>query len=454
MTIFILVHGTWAKHAAWTLPDLQLRKHIEARLNEAGQSALFEPVPWGGHNFGRSRLAAADAIAKHVRALHSANEDEQIFLIGHSHGGSAIAYFIKHYPALAKCTTGTAFLSTPFVATRPRPRCTSLLDALLLSFGILVLAFFTGIITIANYIAYTFFDLSDSVFIMSSVLISLLVGALLVFLPLRKLRIGLLQYVDRTLPKRLSDVATVNIPPGNYICLRAMGDEAAGILSLAHLASWFINVIGAIATIPIIYVETLWRWLTRTRTGMVLGIMAISIFPLWMVWSFANITLDAAFCAFAEAMGGKTINCGNLLVHAIVFPGFTVLDYGASGVLFNVLFNAMAALSPLFVICLALMFAYSVILLFVLSVSTGWLALFGWLGPGLALFGDLAVEPTPEGALTLMHVDWKAQNTKSLLALNHSRTYVNPDALRYITKWVIEHLMLHSQSGETARQTL
>jgi pimeloyl-ACP methyl ester carboxylesterase len=127
MATFILVHGTWAKHAPWTLPGSLLRKHIEALATEAGQLAHFEPLPWGGHNFGRSRLAAAHAIAEKVRSLTSAGNDEKLFLIGHSHGGSAIAYFLKHYPALVESITGVAFLSTPFVATRLRPRCTSLL---------------------------------------------------------------------------------------------------------------------------------------------------------------------------------------------------------------------------------------------------------------------------------------------------------------------------------------
>lgn len=452
MTIFILVHGTWAKHSPWTLPDSQLRKHIEARLNEAGQSAFFELVPWGGHNFGRSRLAAADKIAEHVKALHSANEDEQIFLIGHSHGGSAIAYFLKHYPTLAKRITGTAFLSTPFVATRLRPRCTSLLDAILFAFGILVLSFCCSVFSIIETIAASLFvdsfDPLDIVWPISILVSSLLVGVLLVYFPLRKVRTGLRQYVDRTLPGRLSDVATVNIPAGNYIYLRAMGDEAAGILSVAHLASWFINVIGAVATIPIICISALWRRLTSTRTGTIIGVISVSIFPVWIVSSLTMIVYGPVSCAFAEAMGGKPIDCRYTL-YSIVFPGFTGFDDGVSGLWFN----AMAVLSPLFVICLALMLAYSVILLFVLSVSTVWLALFGWLGPGLALFGDLAVEPTPEGAVTLMHVDWEAGNTESILALNHSRTYVNPDALKYIATWIIGHLMLHSQNVETARQT-
>ena len=41
------------------------------------------------------------------------------FLIGHSHGGSIIAYWIKQAPRNAERIAGAAFLSTPFVAVQP-----------------------------------------------------------------------------------------------------------------------------------------------------------------------------------------------------------------------------------------------------------------------------------------------------------------------------------------------
>jgi hypothetical protein len=44
------------------------------------------------------------------------------------------------------------------------------------------------------------------------------------------------------------------------------------------------------------------------------------------------------------------------------------------------------------------------------------------IGLGPALFADFAVEPTPSGSVSLVHVDWNAQKPESVLALNHSKT--------------------------------
>lgn len=149
---------------------------------------------------------------------------------------------------------------------------------------------------------------------------------------------------------------------------------------------------------------------------------------LWWPLYLLRLRKTRCICHFADLGGG---------------PIFLLVDlwsYEIDDLLMEILMFGPLMLSPVFSAAVLSTIAYSVIMAPVVSVSTLFLAFFGWIGPGLALFGDLAVEPTPEGPVTLIHIDWKAQHAESIFALNHSRTYANPDALRYITKWIGDHL--------------
>jgi triacylglycerol esterase/lipase EstA (alpha/beta hydrolase family) len=113
---FLLVHGTFAKSAHW--PALQ--KGLAEAARATGETAYFKQLSWSGQNRAAARQGAASAILKSVQDIQSNSNNERIFLIGHSHGGSAIAYFLKQYTEVEKTLNGCAFLSTPFIAMRPR----------------------------------------------------------------------------------------------------------------------------------------------------------------------------------------------------------------------------------------------------------------------------------------------------------------------------------------------
>ena len=125
MATFILVHGTFAKAAHW--PALQDGLALAARA--AGEHSQFNELTWSGKNRASARQAAASEISSVVQNIQSTSRNERIFIIGHSHGGSAIAYFLKEYPCLAKTLTGCVFLSTPFIAIRPRTQAFRIVSA-------------------------------------------------------------------------------------------------------------------------------------------------------------------------------------------------------------------------------------------------------------------------------------------------------------------------------------
>jgi triacylglycerol esterase/lipase EstA (alpha/beta hydrolase family) len=96
MATFILVHGTFAKSAHWPF----LQDSLAETARAAGDEPLFEQLTWTGRNRARARQAAASAIFTSLQKIQRTSANEKIFLIGHSHGGSAIAYFLKEHPFL------------------------------------------------------------------------------------------------------------------------------------------------------------------------------------------------------------------------------------------------------------------------------------------------------------------------------------------------------------------
>jgi pimeloyl-ACP methyl ester carboxylesterase len=222
MATFLLVHGTFAKSADW--PALQ--DSVAEAAREAGESGYFQQVPWSGKNRAAAREAAASTILKSVQDIRSNSYNEKVFLIGHSHGGSAIAYFLKEHPEAAKTLAGCAFLSTPFVAIRPRT------DPLWFIVGLIFFPYVTFIslwnkITspegIEKHLNTSIMNDALAYFfpIFSSCAIAALLWLALAFVK----RATAPQQVEQSIRQQTAD-----IPGGNYLFLRCSGDEAAAEL--------------------------------------------------------------------------------------------------------------------------------------------------------------------------------------------------------------------------------
>jgi pimeloyl-ACP methyl ester carboxylesterase len=222
MATFILVHGTFAKSAQWPF----LQDSLAETARAAGDEPFFEQLTWTGRNRARARQAAASAIFASVQKIQRTSANEKIFLIGHSHGGSAIAYFLKEHPEAAKTLAGCAFLSTPFVAIRPRREALRLM-AILLIFPVLA---FLGL--------WCFQGLSNDEWLEANAVYFF--GVLLVF---GIVKLAMVFFIKRaTDPQKLVEQSirqqTANIPAGNYLFLRCSGDEAAAALSAGQFIAW------------------------------------------------------------------------------------------------------------------------------------------------------------------------------------------------------------------------
>jgi hypothetical protein len=109
--VVTLVHGTWARHAAWTLPSSRLCRTL---CKEAQGPVRFERFLWSGWNTVTSRHRAVTRLIAQLAASQTRWPHARHFVIGHSHGGN-IAFQAMRERSVAERIAGLACLSTPFL---------------------------------------------------------------------------------------------------------------------------------------------------------------------------------------------------------------------------------------------------------------------------------------------------------------------------------------------------
>jgi pimeloyl-ACP methyl ester carboxylesterase len=228
MATFILVHGTFAKSANW----LTLQAGLAEAACAVGETPSFEQLTWSGKNRANARQAAASAILALVQKIRSTSRNEKIFVIGHSHGGSTVAYFLKQYPDVAETLGGCAFLSTPFVAIRPR---TKVLQRI---FVLIYLPICAAIMLLSQIIWPP--DLLPPITLN---ILEVAMKQLALWGPAGAFFALILWYFYKaSKPDKLMEQSirqqTTNIPDGNYLFLRYSGDEAAAALSAVQFIAW------------------------------------------------------------------------------------------------------------------------------------------------------------------------------------------------------------------------
>lgn len=116
--VVILVHGTWAKSAAWTRPGSALRTTFERRLRDYGK-VTFRVFIWSGSNTHSARVQAGRHLQDEIRVVGEALPNCKLFVVGHSHGGN-VALYAARVPHVASRLTGIVTLATPFIYCSPR----------------------------------------------------------------------------------------------------------------------------------------------------------------------------------------------------------------------------------------------------------------------------------------------------------------------------------------------
>jgi pimeloyl-ACP methyl ester carboxylesterase len=401
MATFILVHGTCATSANW--PNLQDALAEAARA--AGDEPVFEQLTWTGRNRARDRQAAASAIRTLVQRIRRGSANEKIFVIGHSHGGSAIAYLLTEYPEAAKTLGGCAFLSTPFVAIRPRREAFRFITLLIF------FPYAAWLSCLLNEIRNPRHNVSaitpDQLF---GVFVVCVVGALLWLALVFIKRASAPEKVKQSIRQQTAD-----IPAGNYLFLRCSGDEAAAALSAAQIIAW-----AAIKTSKML------ELLTR---------------PIFNAAPFARVVSWSVFISLVL----PSLGYGWLIVLPGIYEsGFRyflwpdelfrtndlVLILGHMGESLFRLVSFVAA-------CLLLLCVSAVLLIFLTQALTSWF--FGWTRLSTGFLVELAIEPLPFGEHPLVHIDWTAGPIE-LVGMTHSWTHDHPVAILHLQRWVRESL--------------
>lgn len=114
--VLTLIHGTWAPHAPWTLPDSPLRKALAGQL---GDRIAFETLEWSGANTHRARREAAQKLRAQLADSIAANPLARHFLVAHSHGGNVALYAMAD-ATLRQHIAGIACLNSPFICALKR----------------------------------------------------------------------------------------------------------------------------------------------------------------------------------------------------------------------------------------------------------------------------------------------------------------------------------------------
>jgi pimeloyl-ACP methyl ester carboxylesterase len=110
----VLIHGTFARRAPWTLADSRLSQ----ALRGVAQVVRFD---WSGANSMRSRRLAAEGLRTCIAEL-TARGVARIAIVAHSHGGN-VALKACELPATAANVRAIVCLATPFISMwRPRSR--------------------------------------------------------------------------------------------------------------------------------------------------------------------------------------------------------------------------------------------------------------------------------------------------------------------------------------------
>jgi pimeloyl-ACP methyl ester carboxylesterase len=400
----VFVHGTFARNASWTHDGSLIHKYLSCIKTYDNCVVNIHSAVWSGKNSRSARKDGAEEIKLKVEQLDTVGADPHVYLVGHSHGGSAIAYFLKKYPSLSGRVAGTAFLSTPFIGLRVRPTAHVIY---LLGFGCFLFGaridqysanrcfisreFFRsafGTRLSAAYIKYSYCGLRDE----ENLAIN---------------HMGSWQKLERTLSMGIDETETANIPFGNYLFVRATRDEAAALLASTQFLAWSTSLAAYLAGKIVIYAYDLWNSLERNRIGQTLKVTIFIMFGLWA--TFLPIWLISGHWEY---------------LWAFFISDFSV-EFGLGSVdkLVDVIFWIIWPLCNV-ILAIAIIFVFSTT--FLIMVGSLALIVFGWVSLTEAVFADLAIEPIPYGEYKLFHLGWHASYTSDKFVLDHSLTYEHP----------------------------
>lgn len=116
--VVTLVHGTFAKGAAWTREGSALHRALTQGLGPRAHIQFFD---WSGRNTHKARLAAGKELAALLAQSATAFPGARQVTIAHSHGGN-VALYARRHAVEPGMPDHIVCLATPFLRCRMRRR--------------------------------------------------------------------------------------------------------------------------------------------------------------------------------------------------------------------------------------------------------------------------------------------------------------------------------------------
>lgn len=384
--VVTLLHGTFARGAAWTKEGSELVTVLRSRLKGR---VRIERCEWSGWNSIGARRSGADGLAAHLDRLEETFPNARHYVIAHSHGGNIALYALRQR-GLASRISGVVCIATPFLVARTRDLGRDGLSTLLAAPVLLSMLAWSGLRD----------DLEQS----ASWLPEVAGGILWTMATLAAVAFLFVRW-DRLASRILETLAFPANPPPLLI-MRAPGDEASALLIFFQFLSLLaVRLFHVISRLHARSEATFERW-ARHKGRLVLVLVAgIVLTPLVAVALLEMGTSPGVLVNVLMAM----------LLPLLVIPFLLLLDW-----------SGPAAIGIRFVASMALVPASLILAVCMLPID--------WRVGVANLLVDLTVEPAPPGTWTFCEVlPTPSAETPDLA---HSVLYRDRDALQDLVSWI------------------
>lgn len=421
-----LVHGTFQPKAKWTMEENSpLCSFLREKL---GNDVKFHRFAWSGKNSNAARRAAAAQLGSDLRTRLDQPGAAPQLVIGHSHGGSILAYAVHSDPELQARLAGIVFLSTPFIRVARRPLGPALLLPILLA---ALFLFFEAVKwwgpVLRRFTADWHWFLEQTVHLVSAigliVVTIFFISELLVRLAPHK---GLPVWLEKRVAVVIDSFACDRLPADRTLIVRSSGDEASSGLAVLQIASRLLGDFSAwlarSVAIPIIFLRRISAAVpaesapkTPQPTSPLGGLFMLVILSL--VYGRGLLRK----IPFLESPMEKLDRLSAWL--GMQFDGIVGVIYDGMYLLVAVLLAQIILATP-----------------FLALLASG----FG-LPPSLfAFFVDVVVEVTPPGRWVVHQMDRPDNAARwmdvSPLELAHSSSYADPRVHALIHTWMVDRL--------------
>jgi hypothetical protein len=385
--VVTLVHGTWARHAAWTIASSPLPRAIR---EAARGDVRFEQFQWSGRNTVTSRRKAVVRLIAHLQDAQARWPHARHFVIGHSHGGN-IAFQAMGEPSVAARIDGLACLSTPFLCVSPRE---------LGPVGSIALWWFPVVVLLFCLVPLVKLAPPSLEENLGPAALLIALGAAFAIAP----RV-------RKFAATVADVLRYpDVPSAKVLIVRTFGDEASAALGAAHVISWIAELIwsttsrflgGLLATVE------RWRAALAARWRIVAPVCVALLG--WVIFAIAS-AASGTWLQASAVSAGMTLA---MLLAILSRGGYVAAFFGAL---------LIAFLATPFFLAIA-----------ILGAATG---------PELlvaALVFRVTAESTPPGGgWTVWQIPKDPMHAEQSSFLMHSATYQSTEALEILAQWLAQ----------------